>query len=341
MQIELTSPACLLLGLAQLDGQICQLGITLQFPQIQLLARESHALAVSGARADLARQQAERFFQYHQQNLGGRAALPPYPPARGEEESELPLSPAWERGPGGEGSQAEIEIELAIPQFMGLGSAAMLGLSVARALSTLHALPSDDVAGLARAVGLADDEALEAHAFAQGGLLLVGEHGALLRRHVIAHQGEANDWVFVFVLPHPPGATPATFEIDRRAALRAAARHLSADTASIITADLWPAVERDDIESFAQALARIQMLNQAALAGAGQPATLTPQEQMILDSMRDAGALTAGRTLTGLGLYGLIKGGGPSRELRQTLTERLGYSGGTIMASICDNSGAR
>jgi predicted sugar kinase len=305
MHIELTSPACLLLGLVQRDGQFCQLGITLQFPQIQLLARDSPALAVSGARADLARRQAEHFFQYHH--------LPP---------------------------QADIEIELAIPQFMGLGSAAMLGLSIARALSTLHALPADDVAGLARAVGLAGDEALEMHAFAQGGLLLVGENGALLRRHAIAHQGEADDWVFVFVLPRPPGATPATLEIDRRAALRAAARHLGAETSSIITADLLPAVERDDIESFAQALARIQALNQAALAGAGQPATLTPQEQAILDIMGDAGALTAGRTLAGLGLYGLIKGGGPSRALRRTLTERLGYFGGTVMASIGDNNGA-
>src|SRR5438876_5484287 len=100
MQTELTSPACLLLGLAQLDGQICQLGITLQFPQIQLLARESPALAVSGARADLARRQAKHFFEHHK------------------------LAP-----------QDEIEIELAIPQFMGLGSAAMLGLSIAQALS--------------------------------------------------------------------------------------------------------------------------------------------------------------------------------------------------------------
>src|SRR5215212_2868431 len=230
MQTELTSPACLLLGLAQLDRQICQLGITLQFPQIQLLARRSPALAVSGARADLARQQAERFFQYHQ--------LPP---------------------------QAEIEIELAIPQFMGLGSAAMLGLSIARALATLHALPADDGAGLARSVGLADDEALEMHAFAQGGLLLVGEQGELLRRHAIAHSDEADDWVLVFVLPRPPAETPASLERDQRAALRAASRHLGSEIASTITADLWPAVERDDIATFAQALTRIQELNHAAL----------------------------------------------------------------------------
>ena len=306
MQIELTSPACLLLGLAQRDGQLCQLGITLQFPQIQLLARASSALMVSGARADLAWRQAERFFQHQH--------LPP---------------------------QAEIEIELAIPQFMGLGSAAMLGLSIARALSTLHTLPADDSAKLARAVGLAEDEAVELHAFARGGLLLVDEHGALLRRHAIAHPDEADDWVFVFVLPRPPAATSQMLELDQRAALRAASRHLGAEASNMIIADLWSAVERDDIETFALALARLQELNHAALTSAGQPTVLMSQEQTILDIMRDAGALTAGRTLAGLGLYGLIKGGGPSRALRRTLTERLGYFGGTIMASICDNRGAR
>src|SRR5262249_42630649 len=161
---------CLLLGLAQLDGQICQLGITLQFPQIQLLVRESSALAVSGARADLARRQAEHFYAYWRTAMAPQPPTSPPParrlsPTRGEGEgtsprssawdAKLPLSPAWERGLAGEGSQAEIEIELAIPQFMGLGSAAMLGLSVARALSMLRALPTDDAAGLARVVGLA------------------------------------------------------------------------------------------------------------------------------------------------------------------------------------------
>jgi predicted sugar kinase len=304
MQTELTTPACLLLGMAQLDGQICQLGITLQFPQIQLLARKSPGLAVSGARADLARRQAERFFQH--------------------------LAP-----------QAEIEIELAIPQFMGLGSAGMLGLSVAQALAKLHAQPDADPASLAQSVGLAEDEVLEIHAFAQGGLLLVNEQGELLRRHPIAHTDEADDWVFVFVLPRPSAATPETLERDQRVALRMAARHLGAETAGIITADLWPAVERDDIAAFAQALTGIHALNQAALDRAGWLTPLSPHEQAILDMMRDAGALAAGRTLAGLGLYGLIRGGGPSRDLRRALTERLGYFGGTVMASICDNNGAR
>jgi predicted sugar kinase len=305
MPIELTTPACLLLGLAQVDGQTCQLGITLQYPPIQLLARESAGLAITGGRADLARRQAERFFEHYRLL-----------------------------------QQAEIEIELAIPQFMGLGSAGMLGLSVAWALAALHGQPAE-VAALASALGLTSEEALEAHAFARGGLLLADGAGGVRKRYEIAHHDEDDDWVFVLVLPHVAVGTPTTLEADLRRALSASAPHLSAETGDILARDLWPALERDDIAQFAQALMAIQALNQAALAEAGQPLHLSTEEQAIVEIMRAGGALVCGRTLTGLGLYGLIKGGGPSRTLRQALTAHLGYFGGTVLATLCDNRGAR
>jgi predicted sugar kinase len=304
-QIELTTPNCLLLGLVGLDGQIGQLGITLQFPPIQMLARDAAALAITGGRADLAHQQAARFFQQY--------SLPP---------------------------RGEIEIELAIPQFMGLGSAAMLGLSIARALAALHGLPSADAQALARAAGLADAEALETHAFAQGGLLLVDGAGALRERREIAHADEAQDWVFVFVLPRVPADTPETLEYERRAALRAAAALLDAAATRSATSDLWSAIERDDFAAFAQAIAALRAANDEALARAGTLIAPSGDEQKILDLMREGGALSWGRTLTGLGLYGLIEGGGPSRDLRRALTTHLGYFGGTVMASIADNRGA-
>jgi predicted sugar kinase len=306
MQIELTTPACLLLGLVALDGQTCQLGVTLQYPPIQLLARAGATLWITGGRADLASRQAARFLQHQR--------LPP---------------------------QAEVEIELAIPSFMGLGSAAMLGLSMARALAELHGLPADDAPALARAVGLEALEALETHAFAQGGLLLVDGDGMLRQRQAIAARDEADDWVFVLFLPRVPPGAPEALEADRRRVLHAAAQQLGTETGRICTNDLWPAAERNDIAAFAQALTGIQAANHAALAGAGHPVAYTPDEHAILDLMRDGGALAYGRALTGLALYGLIKGGGPSRELRRAISERVGMFGGTVMASICDNTGSR
>jgi predicted sugar kinase len=307
IQLELTSPACLLLGMANVGGQPCQLGVTLEYPPIQLRARSSDTLSITGGRADLAHQQAERFLQHN----------------------NLPR-------------QGEVEIELAIPSFMGLGSAPILGMSVAATFATLNGLPVDDIPALARAAGLlADDETLEAQAFAHGGLLLVDRHGHTLRRCAIPPRGDEGDWVWVLVLPRVPGDTPATLEAERRAALDAASTQLADETEQIVTAELWPAAEHDDIVAFAQALERIQSHHDDALDRRGVLLKLSDAERQILAVMRENGALVCGRTLTGLGLYALIRGGGPSRTMRRALTDRLGIFGGTVMASICDNNGVR
>jgi len=307
MQVELTSPACLLLGIVNVDGQPCQLGITLQYPPIQLAAHSSDTLAITGGRADLAYQQAEHKLQHN----------------------NLPR-------------QDEVEIELAIPSFMGLGSAAMLALSVTATFATLNGLAVEDIPALARAAGLlADDEALEAQAFTHGGLLLADRHGSALRRFAIPPRGDEGDWVWVLVLPRVSGDTSDMLEADRRSALLAAAPQLADETGRLVTADLWPAAERDDIATFAQALERIQMLNNAALGHSDKLPVISNAEREILAVMRENGALVCGRAPTGLGLYALIRGGGPSRSMRRALTNHLGIFGGSVMASICDNAGAR
>jgi predicted sugar kinase len=203
-------------------------------------------------------------------------------------------------------------------------------------------LPADDIPAFARAAGLlADDEVLEAQAFTQGGLLLIDRSGQALRRFAIPPRGDEGDWVWVLVLPRVPGDTPATLEAERRAALHAATAQLADETGRLVAAELWPAAEHDDIAAFAWALDRIQILNDAALDRSGMLPGLGDPEQQILAVMRENGALVCGRALTGLGLYALIRGGGPSRRMRRALTNHLGIFGGTAMASICDNAGAR
>ncbi len=293
--------------MANVDGQPCQFGVTLQYPPIQLAAHSADTLLITGGRADLAYQQAERFLQHN--NL----------PRRGE-----------------------IEIELAIPSFMGLGSAAMLGMSMAGTFAALNGLPTDDIPAFARAAGLlAEDETLEAQAFTQGGLLLVDRQGQALQRFAIPPRGDEGDWVWVLVLPRVPNDTGATLEAERRAALHAATAQLADETGRLVAAGLWPAAERDDIAAFARALDRIQIFNHAALERSGTQFALSTEEQQILAVMRENGALVCGRALTGLSLYALIRGGGPSRTMRRALTDHLGIFGGIVMASICDNTGAR
>ncbi len=314
--IEIGAPASLPLGLVTVErnsGMMpCLMGMTLQHPPVHLSNQPGHGLQVTGARANLAHQQAECFLQSHGLEL-----------------------------------QSDLRIELAIPMGMGLSSEPMLGLSVARALAWQHALPHTDIPALARATGLGPVDALAIWGFDQGGLLFVEATAPaatalppILRRYDIAHQ-DKNAWVFVLVLPRLPTGTPATLETERLTALRNAAPYLGSTIWPLVRDWLWPALEQDDLPTFAQALKQIAEQNQSALAAAGTPHTLTAAEQSILDLMRTHGAVAWGRSLTGLALYGLIEGAPASRELRRQLRRHLGPSGGTVMATITDNGGAR
>ena len=133
MQIEIASPACLLLGLVYSSDGVRQLGITLQHPPLHIAARPAVDLWVSGARADFAYQRAEQCL--------AQLGLP---------------------------QQAGIEIEVATPAHMGLASDAMLTQSVWRALAQLH---GSDL-GKIPAINAAHD-LVPTHAFERGGLLLV------------------------------------------------------------------------------------------------------------------------------------------------------------------------
>jgi predicted sugar kinase len=309
MHIELVSPACFFLGCAPFEGQLCQLGIALQHPPIQLLARPAPQLSVTGGRADLAARQATGFYGHYSADLKGERAY------------------------------AEIEIELAIPSLMGLGSEGMLGLSVGHALARLHGLPEADLVAMAQAVGLGQEAVLEAQAFTRGGLLAVDQGGSLQKHLSIVHSRQDDDWVFVLVLPRPPAGAADTFEAERRRELeRLVGRSQQVERAA---GRLWAAAERGDIAAFGSALMELGELNWAALAQASQDINLSAGESAILDEMRAGGAVAWGRATAGFGLYGLVKGADASRDLRRALAQRLGFFGGTVMATICDNQGAR
>jgi len=312
MLIEINSPACLPLGLARMDGKSHLLGITLKYPPVNLFTRpHAQNLKVTGARADKAYAYAERFLQHHQQAV-----------------------------------RAEIGIERAIPNLMGLSSEVTLGLSVARTLAVLYQLPHE-TPELARAVGLGAEHALAAAGFNAGGLLLVDvEPGpdpwaaSPALRQPITHPDQ-QAWVFVFYFPRPANDVPKTLEADRLAELIRAAPHLSAETGRMVRDTLWPAVEKDDLVTFARALMALRQLNDEALAQGDAPPTYSTEEQSFVDLIRESGAPAWGRALTGLALFGLVRGADASLALRKQLQAKMGYFGGTVMASVTDNQGAR
>lgn len=317
MLIEIGAPASLPLGLVKYENDIgsrtALLGLTVQHPPIQILAQAHSKLQITGARADKGYEQAVQFLQYYQLK-----------------------------------QQAEIEIESTIPNQVGLGSEALMGLSMAKALAWIHDLASEKQKTLtmAKVLGLGHQHALEIWGFEQGGLLLVdtepdteSQIPPLLRRQEIEHT-EKEAWAFVFHFPDIPEGTSETLEMERWSALLQAAPYLSRETGRLVDEELWPAVENDDIETFGKSLLTLHQMNEEALAKAGTPLNITDGDQAVLDLMRDSGAVAWGQNLTGLSFYGLIKGGQASRILRKKLRDHVGFFGGLILATIADNRGA-
>ena len=308
MLIEVGSPCSLPLGLIRTqDNQTCLLGVTLQHPPTDLFAEASAQFSVTGPLAHKGYAHAQHFLAHH----------------------HLP-------------QQANVEIELAIPDMMGLGAETILGLSIARALAWVHSLPTDDAPTLARAIGLGPQHALNVWGFQQGGFLMVDvqQLNTPLRRHPIAHEDQAA-WGFVLLLPRVPPETPESLEADHLQRLLDAAPRVSVATERLLAEDLWPALEQNDLPAFARALMTLQPLNQQALAEAGMALPFTKDEQAVLDLFRDRGALAWGRSLTGMALYGLVQGASASVEVRHHLSELVGLYGGWVMATITDNVGAR
>jgi predicted sugar kinase len=161
-----------------------------------------------------------------------------------------------------------------------------------------------------------------------------------LRRAELAHD-DRESWVFVFYLPDTPEGTPPALGTARRAALLRAAPHLSAESGRVLDERLWPALERDDMAEFGQALLALQGLNQQALAAAGLGEPLDENTRGLPDLLRDNGALAWGQTAAGLAMYGLVRGAKASIALRKALTDRVGIFAGTVMAGITNNQGAR
>ncbi len=313
MLIEIGAPAVLPFGVLQLENKTCMLGITVQHPPVHLSAKAYSGYKITGARGDLGYAYATKFLDYHQLK-----------------------------------HQGEVEIELAIPAYLGLGSETILGLSVAQALAQLNDLmhEKNNSLALANAINLKSQNSLELWGFDRGGLLLVNlnspawEETSIIRRQEIEHD-DKDAWAFVLYFPRISSSTPKTLETQRLENLIRASTQMSEVSSRKVMEAIWLAVTDHNLENFAQALREFLNLNNQALTSAGIPIPISQEDQAILDVMLENGALTCGRSATGLSLYALVKGSSATVTLRHALRNHVGHHGGTAMATITDNHGAR
>jgi predicted sugar kinase len=310
MYIELATPASLPLGLVKVGDRLCLLGLTIQHPQVQVWAESQEQMNVTGPRAHIGADQADRY-----------------------------------RDNTGISEQAAIEIEETIPAFVGLGSDAHMALGIARALAWIAGHAPDDVLSLAKNAGLSKAHALEIWGHQAGGVLLIdlekameGED-AVLVRETVAH-ADKESWAFVMHFPNIPFDTPDTYEAEITADVLGSAKHLDGPRSAAASDAIFQAIRADDIRAFAAAVVELQQVNRAAQSAAGTHRPDTDEVENVRDQFKKVGCIMIGDSLFGDTVFGLVQSGNASRDVRVAMNKALGIFAGTTMATIVDNRGA-
>jgi len=298
---EIGTPACLPLGIVKFEegehSRLCTLGMALQHPPVHLEVKKSQRLLITGPRADVGREYALRYLRA----LG------------------LP-------------SQGEIEVELAIPAYMGLESETLMGLSVAAGIAEVHGNDPNDTLFIGQNLALEPSQSLALWAATRGGLLLVdsepdGSGIPPLIHRAEPDQSEQNAWALVLVLPRVSSDEHAiTLEADRMNALLQAGSALDPASGRLFNDVLWPAVENDDLPAFGDGLAVPQ---------------LNAKDEEILAVMAQNGAIAWGQSPTGLGLYALARGARATIDMRAALRPVMDYTTGHMVATIAHADGMR
>jgi beta-ribofuranosylaminobenzene 5'-phosphate synthase len=215
-----------------------------------------------------------------------------------------------------------------IPAHSGLGSGTQLGLSVARALAELHALPTEPTS-LARAVSRGRRSAIGTWAFALGGFIVEGGRrpgddgvAPLIGRYDVPER-----WRCVVAVP--PGSPGLSGEAEA-----AAFEQLAPPPAGevervshLVLMQLLPALVEGDLPSFGQALSAVQRITGAWFA-AQQGGVFAPGAgEALIAELARWGAAGVGQSSWGPAVYGLVEGAEAGAALARRCRDFLGGNG--------------
>ena len=311
MRVRIRTPSRLHITLIDLNGELGRVdggvGLTLDSPSVEIVARESDEVLVSGhgENVDRARYVAGRFAERF-------------------------------------GKGIEIEVVSSYPAHIGLGSGTQMSLAVGRAYCLLHGIDMP-VREMAKFTGRGGTSGIGVAAFEVGGFIVDGGHSKREKQSflpssfsraepapVISRLEFPEDWDIYLFIPEGKGfygmREKDLFERNTPVPLQEV-RELS----HVILMKLLPSVVERDLDSFADAVYRIQHLGfkKAEIMQYGEVI------RGLIDELKDYGA--AGMSSTGPTVYFIGERGGVSAG-RDYLSE-MGFDV-EVLKTVARNRGA-
>ncbi len=231
-------------------------------------------------------------------------------------------------------SNYELQIHEAIPAHAGLGSGTQLALAVAAALRGLEGLPSDlrdDAALLQRGAR----SGIGAGLFERGGLIVDGGRGArTVTPPVIARMDFPQDWRVILVID--PQIEGAHGQEERAAFARLGDFDAAAagEICRLVLIKALPAAAEGDIESFGDAVTRIQDIVGDYFAPAqGGSAFASGAVAAVMEALRRHGAKGTGQSSWGPTGFAFARDAAEARRLCDLAQENVTVAGLDI--AIC------
>lgn len=310
MKVQVKTPARLHLGLIDMNGDLGRmfggLGVGIDHPNVIVEAQNAENFSVTGQEAELATILTKRFF------------------------SAYPVQP-----------KVHINIVEAIPAHIGLGSGTQFSLAIATALARLFDVKAS-IPELAVTMGRARRTSVGTSIFERGGFVVDGGKNLNNAKFppLIYRQPFPREWRFIVAVPNLNKGLSNSEETSAFSKLSRAPAEDVGKICRLIMLKLLPALAEHDLESFGDALTKIQVLTGNHFAQAQGGTYYSPAAAECIEFMKKTGAYGVGQSSWGPALYGVVK----QEEAKQTLSKVKAYLrksvGGEAFVARANNKGA-
>ncbi|MFX0077931.1 MAG: beta-ribofuranosylaminobenzene 5'-phosphate synthase family protein [Candidatus Hermodarchaeota archaeon] len=248
----------------------------------------------------------------------------------------------------GKDKEFQLTVWESIPKHVGLGSGTQLSLAVATAIAMLYG-KSLTVHQLSQIMGRGVVSGVGTATFAEGGFVVDGGKptstpegkGSVVVPPLLIRQPVPEDWNFIIAIPDVPKGLSGVREKHAFQELPKGKASHAQETSRLVLMQLIPALIRNDIGRFGEALTRIQILVGDAFSKAQGGRFASPEVEKCVDTMLKAGAVGAGQSSWGPTCYGLVRGLKAASKVKTSVSKAMGDSGGTTFITLANNQGAQ
>jgi beta-RFAP synthase len=310
VKVQVKTPARLHLGLIDMNGDLGRmfggLGVGIDRPNFIVEAQNAGDFTVMGQETELAEILAKRFLTAYQ------------------------VKP-----------KVCINVIEAIPSHIGLGSGTQFSLAIASVLARLFDVKAS-VPELAVAMGRARRTAVGTSIFESGGFVVDGGKNLKTTKcpPLIYHQPFPGEWRFVVAVPNLKEGLSNSEENHAFERLTKMSAEDAGQICRLIMLKILPALAEKDIESFGNALTKIQVITGNHFAQAQGGTYSSPAAAECIEFMKTAGTYGVGQSSWGPALYGVVK----QDEAKQVLSKVKGFLrkgvGGQAFTAKGNNKGA-